>query len=51
MFHDLMSCSAASIIWDWNALSREENYTGKHFNQPHDGPYKSLYGHTDDKGP
>ncbi|VVB18037.1 unnamed protein product [Arabis nemorensis] len=38
-------CSAASIMWDWNGLVRGENYTGKHFNQPPDGPYNSWYGH------
>ncbi|RVW24759.1 hypothetical protein CK203_080336 [Vitis vinifera] len=38
-------CSAASIMWNWNALVRGENLTGKHFNQPPDGPYGSWYGH------
>ncbi|KAK9271706.1 hypothetical protein L1049_002069 [Liquidambar formosana] len=38
-------CSAASIMWHWNALVRGENLTGKHFNQPPDGPYGSWYGH------
>ncbi|XP_059624431.1 uncharacterized protein LOC132267307 [Cornus florida] len=38
-------CSAASIMWCWNALVKGENLTGKHFNQPPDGPYNSWYGH------
>ena len=38
--------SAASIMWNWNALVRGENLTGKHFNQPPDGPYGSWYGHS-----
>ncbi|KAJ0039910.1 hypothetical protein Pint_27109 [Pistacia integerrima] len=38
-------CSAASIMWHWNSLVRGENLTGKHFNQPPDGPYGSWYGH------
>ncbi|KAF3681826.1 putative 3-hydroxybenzoate 6-hydroxylase 1-like [Capsicum annuum] len=38
-------CSAASIMWQWNALLKGENLTGKHFNQPPDGPYGSWYGH------
>uniref|UniRef100_A0A1J3G7I0 Meiosis arrest female protein 1 n=1 Tax=Noccaea caerulescens TaxID=107243 RepID=A0A1J3G7I0_NOCCA len=38
-------CSAASIMWDWDALIKGENVTGKHFNQPPDGPYNSWYGH------
>lgn len=38
-------CSAASIMWQWNALVRGENLIGKHFNQPPDGPYGSWYGH------
>lgn len=38
-------CSAASIMWNWNALVRGENLTGKHFNPPPDGPYGSWYGH------
>ncbi|XP_038710609.1 uncharacterized protein LOC120005176 isoform X2 [Tripterygium wilfordii] len=37
-------CSAASIMWNWNSLVRGENVTGKHFNQPPDGPYGSWYG-------
>lgn len=42
-------CSAASIMWNWDSLLREENLAGKHFNQPPDGPYGSWYGHY--KGP
>ncbi|XVF14990.1 hypothetical protein REPUB_Repub09cG0109900 [Reevesia pubescens] len=38
-------CSAASIMWNWNALLKGENLTGKHYNQPPDGPYGSWYGH------
>lgn len=38
-------CSAASIMWNWSSLVRGENLTGKHFNQPPDGPYGSWYGH------
>ncbi|KAJ0238299.1 putative endonuclease or glycosyl hydrolase [Hirschfeldia incana] len=38
-------CSAASIMWDWNALVRGNNLAGKCFNQPPDGPYNSWYGH------
>lgn len=38
-------CGAATIMWQWSALLRGENLTGKHFNQPPDGPYGSWYGH------
>ncbi|KAI3715579.1 hypothetical protein L6452_22565 [Arctium lappa] len=38
-------CSAASIMWQWTALVKGENLSGKHFNQPPDGPYASWYGH------
>ncbi|KAL6276844.1 hypothetical protein ACE6H2_020445 [Prunus campanulata] len=38
-------CSAASIMWPWHALLTGENFTGKYFNQPPDGPYGSWYGH------
>lgn len=38
-------CSAASIMWQWNALVRGENIVGKRFNQPPDGPHGSWYGH------
>ncbi|KAE8728284.1 hypothetical protein F3Y22_tig00004630pilonHSYRG00110 [Hibiscus syriacus] len=38
-------CSAASIMWNWNLLLKGENLTGKHYNQPPDGPYGSWYGH------
>ncbi|CAH9099813.1 unnamed protein product [Cuscuta epithymum] len=37
--------SAASIIWQWNALISGENLNGKRFNQPPDGPHGSWYGH------
>ncbi|GMH25125.1 hypothetical protein Nepgr_026968 [Nepenthes gracilis] len=35
----------ASIMWHWNALLRGENLSGRHFNQPPDGPFHSWYGH------
>ncbi|ESQ40920.1 hypothetical protein EUTSA_v10012635mg [Eutrema salsugineum] len=38
-------CSASSIMWDWDALIKGDNVTGKYFNQPPDGPYNSWYGH------
>lgn len=38
-------CSAASIMWHWHTLLRGEVLTGKHFNQPPDGPHGSWYGH------
>ncbi|XP_010484263.1 PREDICTED: uncharacterized protein LOC104762633 [Camelina sativa] len=38
-------CSAASIMWDWDALVRGKYTACKHFNQPPDGPYNSWYGH------
>lgn len=38
-------CSAASIMWHWTSLLNGENLSGKHFNQPPDGPYGSWYGH------
>ncbi|KAL7602064.1 hypothetical protein Lser_V15G24181 [Lactuca serriola] len=38
-------CSAASIMWQWPAMVKGENLSGKHFNQPPDGPYASWYGH------
>ncbi|GMI99378.1 Mitochondrial Nuclease2 [Hibiscus trionum] len=37
--------SAASVMWNWNTLLKGENLTGKHYNQPPDGPYGSWYGH------
>ncbi|KAJ4827763.1 hypothetical protein Tsubulata_020863 [Turnera subulata] len=37
--------SAATIMWNWNAIVKGENLTGRHFNQPPDGPYGSWYGH------
>ncbi|XWS44792.1 hypothetical protein CRYUN_Cryun15aG0078800 [Craigia yunnanensis] len=38
-------CIAASIMWNWNALLKGENLTGKNYNQPPDGPYGSCYDH------
>ncbi|KAE8722335.1 Endonuclease or glycosyl hydrolase [Hibiscus syriacus] len=32
-------------MWNWNVLLKGENLTGKHYNQPPDGPYGSWYGH------
>ncbi|KAL9264769.1 Meiosis regulator and mRNA stability factor 1-like protein [Drosera capensis] len=37
-------CSAASIMWSWKELAKGENLTGRHFNQPPDGPFYSWYG-------
>ncbi|OMO89582.1 hypothetical protein CCACVL1_07753, partial [Corchorus capsularis] len=37
--------SAASIMWNWHALAKGENLTGKRCNLPPDGPYGSWYGH------
>ncbi|GAB2232113.1 hypothetical protein Droror1_Dr00011136 [Drosera rotundifolia] len=37
-------CSAASIMWCWDELAKGENLTGRHFNQPPDGPFYSWYG-------
>ncbi|PON83506.1 Meiosis arrest female protein [Trema orientale] len=37
-------CNAATVKWDWHDLLRGGNLTGKHFNQPPDGPYGSWYG-------
>ncbi|KAL8234495.1 hypothetical protein R6Q59_020595 [Mikania micrantha] len=37
-------CSAASIMWQWSSLVKGENLSGKHFNQPPDGPFASWYG-------
>ncbi|KAF9666032.1 hypothetical protein SADUNF_Sadunf16G0186700 [Salix dunnii] len=42
-------CSAASIMWQWDSLVKGENLSGKHFNQPPDGPFASWYVHY--KGP
>ncbi|KAL2905881.1 Meiosis regulator and mRNA stability factor 1 [Bienertia sinuspersici] len=42
-------CSAASIMWHWNELVKGENLSGRHFNQPPDGPFNSWYGYY--KGP
>ena len=32
-------CSAASIMWHWHALIREENLVGRHFSRPPDAFY------------
>uniref|UniRef100_A0A7N0ZXM2 HTH OST-type domain-containing protein n=1 Tax=Kalanchoe fedtschenkoi TaxID=63787 RepID=A0A7N0ZXM2_KALFE len=37
-------CAAATIMWQWNHLVNGENFAGKHFNQPPDGPNGSWYG-------
>lgn len=38
-------CSAATIMWNWDELAKGENLSGRHFNQPPDGPFNSWYGH------
>ncbi|KAJ6697478.1 hypothetical protein OIU85_003814 [Salix viminalis] len=38
-------CSAASIMWLWDSLVKGENLSGRHFNQPPDGPFASWYGY------
>ena len=38
-------CSAASIMWLWDSLVKGESLSGRHFNQPPDGPYASWYGY------
>jgi hypothetical protein len=38
-------CSAATIMWPWDALVKGENFSPKHFNHPPDGLYGSWYGH------
>ncbi|KAJ8424505.1 hypothetical protein Cgig2_017738 [Carnegiea gigantea] len=42
-------CSAATIMWQWEELAKGEHLSGRHFNQPPDGPFNSWYGHY--KGP
>ncbi|KAI4997397.1 hypothetical protein ZWY2020_052739 [Hordeum vulgare] len=37
-------CSAATIMWPWEALVKGEGFTRKHFNQPPDGLSCSWYG-------
>uniref|UniRef100_A0A8R7Q2B2 HTH OST-type domain-containing protein n=2 Tax=Triticum urartu TaxID=4572 RepID=A0A8R7Q2B2_TRIUA len=37
-------CSAATIMWPWEALIKGEGFTRKHFNQPPDGLSCSWYG-------
>ncbi|WVZ88465.1 hypothetical protein U9M48_034985 [Paspalum notatum var. saurae] len=37
-------CSAATIMWPWDALVRGENFSPKHFNHPPDGLHGSWYG-------
>ncbi|KAJ6296932.1 hypothetical protein OIU78_022621 [Salix suchowensis] len=36
---------AASIMWLWDSLVKGENLSGRHFNQPPDGPFASWYGY------
>jgi len=38
-------CSAATIMWHWEELAKGQNLSGRHFNQPPDGPFNSWYGH------
>ncbi|KAL5714925.1 hypothetical protein ACHQM5_016824 [Ranunculus cassubicifolius] len=37
--------SAASIMWHWYKLARGDSFSGKHFNDPPDGPSDSWYGY------
>ncbi|KHN34394.1 hypothetical protein glysoja_016722 [Glycine soja] len=36
--------SAATIAWQWSSMLKGENLTGKCFNHPPDGRYRSWYG-------
>ncbi|KAB8114353.1 hypothetical protein EE612_053718 [Oryza sativa] len=38
-------CSAATIMWPWDALVKGLDFSPKHFNQPPDGISFSWYGH------
>ncbi|XP_052139197.1 uncharacterized protein LOC127757673 [Oryza glaberrima] len=38
-------CSAATIMWPWEALVKGEDFSPKHFNHPPDGLAGSWYGH------
>ncbi|TVU50984.1 hypothetical protein EJB05_02383, partial [Eragrostis curvula] len=38
-------CSAATIMWPWEALVKGEDFSPKHFNHPPDGLSGSWYGH------
>jgi hypothetical protein len=38
-------CSAATIMWPWDALVKGEDFSPKHFSHPPDGLYGSWYGH------
>ncbi|GJM87930.1 hypothetical protein PR202_ga03936 [Eleusine coracana subsp. coracana] len=38
-------CSAATIMWPWDALVKGENFSPKRYNHPPDGPFGSWYGH------
>lgn len=38
-------CSAATIMWPWDALVRGEDFSPKRFNHPPDGLHGSWYGH------
>ncbi|CAL5098162.1 unnamed protein product [Urochloa decumbens] len=38
-------CSAATVMWPWDALVKGEDFTPKRFNHPPDGLHGSWYGH------
>ncbi|CAM0874594.1 unnamed protein product [Alopecurus aequalis] len=38
-------CSAATVMWPWDALIKGGGFSPKHFNQPPDGLSGSWYGH------
>ncbi|PUZ63070.1 hypothetical protein GQ55_3G038200 [Panicum hallii var. hallii] len=38
-------CSAATVMWPWDALVKGEDFSPKHFNHPPDGLHGSWYGH------
>ncbi|CAN6352964.1 unnamed protein product [Urochloa humidicola] len=38
-------CSAATVMWPWEALVKGEDFSPKRFNHPPDGLHGSWYGH------
>ncbi|CAN6335638.1 unnamed protein product [Urochloa humidicola] len=38
-------CSAATVMWPWDALVKGEDFSPKQFNDPPDGLHGSWYGH------
>lgn len=38
-------CSAATVMWPWEALAKGEDFSPKRFNHPPDGLHGSWYGH------